>query len=115
MAAWPGTLPQNFQTSGYQETGANNTIRTQMEVGPDKVRKRTSSDVRTVTGRMYITGAQYTIMRDFYENLHEYGALSFTKDDEHGTNRTWRFVKPPAYTHIGADNWWVRLEIEELP
>jgi hypothetical protein len=115
MAAWSGTLPQNFQVQGYVETGAENTIRTRMEVGPDKVRKRTTSDVRTVVGNMWLTPAQYTELRTFYEVTHEYGALSFTKDDEHGISRTWRFVSPPIYSTNGPENWQVRLSIEEMP
>jgi hypothetical protein len=115
MAAWSGTLPQNFQVPGYSETGAENTLRTRMDVGPSKVRKRTTSNVRTVTGLMWLTPAQYTELRTFYEVTHEYGALTFTKDDEHGINRTWRFVKPPVYTTLGPENWQVRLELEEMP
>lgn len=115
MAAWPGTLPQNFQIQGYTETGAQNTVRTKMEVGPDKVRKRTTSEVRVVQGNMWLTAAQYTIMRTFYETDHNFGADTFTKDDEHAINRTWRFVDPPVYTTIGANTWQVRLKIEEMP
>ncbi len=115
MAAWPGTLPQNFQVSGYSERGANNIIRTKMDIGPDKVRQRTVSNVRTVQGDMWLTVAQYTIMRTFFEDDHDYGALTFTKDDEHNINRTWRFISPPIYTTIGPENWQVRLELEEMP
>lgn len=115
MAAWTGTLPQNFQVQGYSEVGADNTIRTKMEVGPNKIRKRTTSNVRIVSGTMWLTPAQYTELRDFYENIHEYGSLSFTKDDEHGINRTWRFVNPPVYSTVGPENWQVKLQIEEMP
>jgi len=114
MAAWPGTLPQNFQVSGYSESDAINTIRTSMDVGPDKVRKRTTSNIRQVTGDMWLTPAQYTIMRDFYI-AHEYGSLTFTKVDEHSVSRTWRFVDPPMYSTVGPENWQVRLKLEEMP
>ncbi len=115
MAAWPGTLPQNFQVSGYAERGADNIIRTTMDVGPDKVRQRTVSNVRTVKGTMWLTPAQYTELRTFFEVTHQYGALTFTKDDEHGINRTWRFVTPPVYNTLGPENWQVKLDLEEMP
>ena len=115
MAAWPATLPDFFQVGGFQEISAINTIRTKMEVGPDKVRRRTSTDVRTHVGNMWLTDAQYTILETFYVTDHLSGALSFTMDDAHGNNQTFRFVKPPSYTTVGPNNWQVRLDLEELP
>lgn len=115
MAAWPGTLPDFFQVAGFVEIGANNIIRSAVDVGPEKVRRRTITNVRRHTGSMWLTAAQYTILRDFFENTHEYGALSFTMDDAHGTNRTFRFIVPPRYTTVGPNNWQVKLDLEELP
>jgi hypothetical protein len=115
MADWPATLPQNFQVQGYQETGADNLLRTSMEVGPDKLRQRTTSNVRTVVGTMWLTPDQYTEFRTFYEVTHKFGSLTFTKDDQHGVNRTWRFAAPPVYSTVGPENWQVRLSLEEMP
>jgi len=115
MAAWPGTLPDFFQVGGYTETGAENTIRTQMDVGPDKIRRRTVTDTRTVVGSMWLTPSQYTELKTFYEITHAYGSLPFTMDDAHGVNQTWRFLSPPVYTTLGPENWQVRLNIEEMP
>lgn len=115
MAVWPATLPQNFQVQGYSESGADNILRTTMDVGPDKLRRRTTSNVRRVTGSMWLTPAQYTELRTFFEVTHQFGALTFTKDDEHGINRTWRFISPPVYSTVGPENWQVRLQLEEMP
>lgn len=115
MAAWPGTLPDFFQVDGYTEEGANNLIRSNMDVGPAKVRRRTTANIRSVTGRMWITAAQYTILRDYFEVTQAYGSLTFTMDDARGTNRTWRFVKPPRYTPNGPLEWIVQLTLEEMP
>lgn len=115
MAVWPVTLPEYWQVSGFKETGADNTIRTRMDVGPAKVRRRTATNIRTVSGRMWLTNAQYTIMRTFYETDTLYGSDTFTMDDVHGTNRTWRFTKPPEYTTVGPNNWQVTLNLEEMP
>lgn len=115
MAAWPGTLPDFFQIRGFTETGADNIIRSSVDVGPEKVRRRTVTNVRRHVGNMWLTDSQYTELKTFFEVTHEYGALSFTMDDAHGTNQTFRFVSPPKYTTVGPNNWQVRLDLEELP
>ncbi len=115
MAAWPATLPDFFQVGGFQETGADNIIRSKMDVGPDKLRKRTTTSTRKHAGNMWLTDAQYTILKTFFEDDHDYGALSFTMDDAHAVNQTFRFLRPPVYTTVGPNNWQVRLELEEMP
>ena len=115
MAAWPGTLPDFFQVGGYKELGANNILRSDMDVGPAKVRRRTTSNVRPVVGNMWLTTAQYTALKTFFETTQAYGALSFTMDDAHGVSKTWRFVRPPAYRTLGPENWQVQLNLEEMP
>jgi len=115
MAAWSGTLPEFFQQSGFVEIGADNLIRTKMDVGPAKVRRRTITNVRTVSGNMWLTTAQYNELVTFYEVTHNFGADTFTMDDAHGVNQTWRFVTPPRYTTVGPDNWQVKLSLEQMP
>jgi len=115
MAAWPGTLPDFFQVGGYTEKGADNLIRTNMDVGPAKVRRRTVTNIRSIVGNMWLTSAQYTAMKTFFEVTQAYGSLTFTMDDAHAVNQTWRFVKPPVYTTVGPNNWQVKLDLEEMP
>lgn len=115
MAAWPSTLPDFFQVGGYSEKGVDNTLRSKMDVGPDKLRRRTITNVRNVIGNMWLTDSQYDDMVTFYETTQNYGADSFTMDDAHAVNKTWRFVGPPSYSTVGPNNWQVRLTLEEMP
>jgi hypothetical protein len=115
MAAWPGTLPEFFQVGGFVEIGADNVIRSPMDVGPDKLRLRTTASTRRHTGNMWLTTAQYTALRTFFETTQSYGALSFTMDDAHGVNKTFRFLNPPRYNTVGPNNWQVKLDLEEMP
>lgn len=112
---WPTSIPDNFQVGGYSETGSDNLIRTAMSVGPDKVRRRTTANVRQIVGSFWLTSAQYTTLRNFFENEVAYGAVPFIKLDAHGINRLFRFSKPPVYTPNGPNNWQVRVELEEMP
>ncbi len=45
MATWPATLPAPALSS-LRETPPDNLIRTQMDKGPAKVRRRTTANVR---------------------------------------------------------------------
>ncbi len=112
---YPGTLPTNFQTQGYKETGADNQIRSQMDVGPQKVRRRTTANVRKITGQFFLTPAQYTTFKTFYETDTSYGVTPFDFTDPHGNTNEYRFVKPPVYSPNGNVEWLVRVEWEQLP
>jgi len=115
MAAWPVDLPEFFRVASYSETSADNLIRTKMDVGPAKVRRRTGTNVRRVSGSMWLTPTQYTSMETFFNVTQDHGATTFTMDDAHGINQTWRFVSPPSYTTVGPENWQVRLNLEQMP
>ena len=117
MPAWPSTLPQLFQLSGYEETESDNIIRTPMDKGPPKVRRRGSDAPRLLTANMWLDGTQYSIFRDFVRNTLKDRSLTIDSglNDAHGVERTWRIVRPPKYLPLGNDNWRVTLELEELP
>lgn len=115
MATYPASLPTTFQVDGYRETDSDNTIRTSMDVGPDKIRRRTTANSRIVVGTMWLTQTQYTTFRAFFETDTSYGTDTFDFTDVHGVLRTYRFYKPPQYEPNGPINWKVKLEWEELP
>ncbi len=115
MAAWPGTLPQEMLQDGYQETAPSATIRSNMDVGPAKVRRRTSAATRMISGAIFLTMAQVEILDAFYINDCAQGSISFTW--VHPRTRiavSFRFVKPPVYQPDGS-NFTSSLELEILP
>lgn len=111
MAAWPGGLPQNYEYIGYQETLPISTVRTAMEVGPDKVRKRTDANPRNVIGVMKMTAAQLVTLETFYNTTTNGGADQFTFPFRTGTENA-RFLSPPAYTVVASDLFNVSLALE---
>lgn len=63
---WPVSLPQSPQ-KGFTETGGALIVRTPMDSGPAKMRRRGKS-VNKLTLNFIMTSAQVTTMEDFIDN-----------------------------------------------
>jgi len=78
---WPATLPQGLLKSSFSDGPPDNLLRTQMEAGPAKVRRRTTAGVRPLSGAMRVTAAQWAIFKTFFDTDLQSGALSFAFPD----------------------------------
>ena len=115
MATWPATLPQIPLRAGYGETFPDTAIRTEMGVGPAKIRRRISHNVRPLSVAFILTSAQVDILDEFYQTTTLGGALAF--DHEHprtGTAAELRFTGPPQISVVGGD-YLAEFGIEVLP
>lgn len=118
MAAWPSTLPAPL-ASGYGVKPVDQTVRTDMESGAARQRRRTTARNDKVTVSWVMTDAQAAIFRAWFEDdaagaaggaawfgvvlmLGTGGAVSVEA----------RFVKPPDLSLIAAKLWTVSGELE---
>lgn len=116
MPAWPNTLPSLVLKDGCEETLPNVVIRTQMNSGPVKVRRRYTAGVRTFTLPIHLSPSQAATLNDFFVNTLAGGSLSFTwVSPRTNESFTFRFVSPPKYTARGGNNWNTHLDLEVLP
>ena len=103
MATWPSTLPQKPLYSGFSETFANTGIRTSMDVGPPKTRRRTTAGVGPHEVTFYLeSSTQLGYLRTFYGSTLGSGTLPF--DWAHpitGVTESWLFTGPPKITPEG--------------
>lgn len=116
MPTWPGTLPPRLLVSNYQEQPPDIVLRTEMDVGPPKLRRRTTAGIRPVIGRIFCTKAQVATLDTFYVTTCASGSLSF--DWTHprtGAAATYLFRKPPSWKPEHGDGWWVDLQLDMLP
>jgi len=96
-------------------------IRTSMDVGPAKVRRRLTANVEPLSVQFNLTGTQLALLREFYTDSTLGGALPFDfKDPETGTTQTFRFTAAPKYSGKsprsgGAGLWSVSIELERMP
>ena len=117
MPSWPTSLPQQLSQRGYRESLADNVIRTSVDVGPEKRRKRFTAAVRPLSGSMTMTSAQLDTMMTFYNDSIASGALAFDfkapRDQANTVSVVFR--QPPSWTNRGGDSYAVTLEMEIQP
>lgn len=110
MATWPSNLPVTLDN--YSETPPDRIIRSSMEVGPQKMRRRSSAQVRKVSLSLMLTDAQLVTLNTFYDTN---DALAFDFIDlRTNTAVRARFAGVPKYN---KDDylWSVSVELEYLP
>jgi hypothetical protein len=85
MILWPEVLPQYLQVSGFSEQLADQLIRTQMDAGPAKARRRFTAAPRPLTGDIIVTAAQLAFFRTWYASVIMGGSLRFGWVEPGGT------------------------------
>ncbi|NDV52103.1 hypothetical protein [Salipiger sp. PrR003] len=116
MPAWPSDLPF-FESADETRTGPQGAvIRSQMDMGPDQVRRRTSSAPKRRAGVIQaITDAELVAFEAFFSNVIGEGALSFTATDPFdGVTRTFRFVGSYSVQRVWP-YFAITAELEILP
>ena len=121
MADWPATIPWEFLTDGASGGFGDNALRSSMDVGPAKLRRRSTAAPDRFTGDLLITATQYGYIDTFYKTTLGYGALPF--DGLHpvtGAAAEMQFLAPPACrptdSFSGGERIWIAtLQLEILP
>jgi hypothetical protein len=114
-ATWPAGLPQATEIDGYSETQPSLALRSAMETGPAKLRRRASSGPVRIEGTMLLVAAQTETLVAFWRDTLAGGALAF--DWTHprtGLAVQMRFTAPPELRHEadGGGLWRARLALE---
>ena len=113
---WPSELPQKPEKQGYSEEFSNTVIRTSMEAGVDKLRRRYTAGTKNYTFTYYLTDSQVTVLDDFYTNSCAGGALRFTMNHPRtNVSKEWRFKNVPKPSLVGYNLYSVTLNLEEMP
>lgn len=115
-ATWPVTLPTKPLIAGANETPPNLSVRSQMDAGPAKVRRRFTAGERLLTCDSLMTGTQVATLDEFYLDTLGGGVLAFNWVNPR-TDATveMRFVQPPSYRPVGNNKYLVSLHLEILP
>lgn len=114
-ASWPSTLPEaSLRGMGVSPTDA--VIRTDMDAGIVKMRRRYRNPPTTFSVEWVMTQAQYRIFTGWFESVIAFGADSFTIDLPDGagtaTEMTVRFAQIWKAKYLGTGNWSVSASLE---
>lgn len=116
MASWPATLPQLPLAADHAEAPPDIVLRTQMEVGPAKLRRRTTAGASPLTAGFILNETQVATLRTFYESTLSGGALPFDwLHPRTGAAISCRFLEPPGQSAPSAGFYHVICRLEVMP
>lgn len=117
MAAWPFTLPQTFSAGGdYQEIPGTTVVRTTMDTGVTKIRRRQTRSESRMQGSILLTTAQAEQFMFFYETTLKGGSLSFSGSlGRTGALQNYFFPEEPTIQHFGGDIYQLNMRLTVLP
>jgi len=110
MAVWPATVPVSRES--YKEMPPERAIRSSMDVGPAKVRRRSTAAVREVQIRLMLTDDQLADFDEFFDD-NESLVFDFTDPRTDSLKRA-RFSSRPSYD-LNQTMWAVAVNLEYLP
>jgi hypothetical protein len=114
MASWP-SLPAPLINT-FKESVPDNILRTQMDRGINKVRRRTTANARGIQFTMLLSKAQVATLETFYVTTTSSGADEFTcTHPRTAATVNARFTQPPSYSDVNGINFRVEIAMEILP
>jgi hypothetical protein len=78
---WPELLPAGFLAEGFSKQPQSNVIRTQMDAGARKARRRYTARTINYTGKQRFDTAELAVFEQFYHNVLADGVLRFIFED----------------------------------
>lgn len=110
MVTWPSGL--TITRDSFSETPPDRVIRTQMESGFDKVRRRSSATSRIITFKLFLSADDVDALDAFYLS-NDAVRFDFT-DPRTGDDVEARFMSPPTY-QTSETMWVASINLEILP
>lgn len=115
-ATWPASLPQNILQRGFREKEQPQHARSQMDVGPAKMRRRYTAPIKIVNATILVDSTQKAALETFYSTTLGGGVLDFTwKDFITGSSQDYRFTDSIEFTAASPTNFYAKLSMESLP
>ncbi|HMF29065.1 MAG TPA: hypothetical protein VKE42_09865 [Candidatus Cybelea sp.] len=113
---WPPGISEAFTSDAFSETPQEVTIRTEMDTGPPKVRRRFFNPVKTYECNIVLRNAtEYATLRDFYYITCQGGTDTISMPHPiTGDTKLFRFASPIAFSALGIA-WRAAFKLECLP
>lgn len=114
MATWPTFLPAPLQ-SGYEINPDDPILRTQMDAGPDRVRRRFTAIPSSIPVKWRFSGAEMALFEAWYKHEALDGAAWFNVNLANGLgiqSMEARFTRPPKKPLLSGSTWEVQAELK---
>lgn len=114
--AWPALLQSVVNEESFSFIIGETSIRSDMEVGPAKVRRRFTKSVDGLTCSINLTQSEFQTFYDFYDIDLNGGTKVFSFI--HPVTQVlsdFRFTKAPNMRSLGGGNFRVVMEWEQMP
>ena len=117
-AEWPASLPVPL-VEGVSYSSQDNIIRSQMDAGVAKIRRRYTAVPEDVSFQLLLTLAQLQTLVDFHDitlkGVLPFDWIEFRKPEaDWGTLVTYRFKSRPTFAPVHGALWRATLELELL-
>lgn len=112
---WPSQLQQLVNEQSFSYKFGETVIRSDVDIGPKKLRRRFTRPINTATVSIDLTVAEYNIFYNFFFTTLNAGVTPFELPHPiTGVLKQWRFLEPPDIRPIGGVNFTANMQWEEL-
>lgn len=113
---WPTELQDTINTDSFQYQIGDTAIRSDMDVGPAKVRRRYTRSVDKIQMAFNLNQTDWDFFYEFFNTTLNGGVTPFTYYNPlSGETETWRAVSPPSVRPFGYQTYVVSMQVERLP
>jgi hypothetical protein len=111
---WPELLPPTLLLAGLSMQPQNNVIRTSMDAGPKKARRRYTASTKSFSGKQVFSAAELAVFEQFYHTVLAAGVLRFNFTDPI-TLETSEFRFSGPYSTAAVEGLWqVSMSLERM-
>ena len=111
---WPESLPGSLLAQGFSKQPQSNVLRTTMDAGPKKTRRRYTARTVNFSGRLIFDTSELAVFEQFYNVALADGVLRFIFADPLTLEEAqFRFTSEYIVTEIGG-LFEVSMELERL-
>ncbi len=113
---WPTSLPDKVQSDSFSLNIGETVVKSDIDIGPQKVRRRFTKQIDNISATMQMTSAQYQTLLDFFRVDLNGGTSQFVFNHPiSGASTYMRFMSPPVFRAIGGVMFEVTLNWEIMP
>lgn len=113
---WPATLQDKLNEAGFSHTPGKVTERSEMDIGPAKLRRRFTKPVSRYSATIELERDLYNDLYNFYYTTLAGGVKTF--DFDHpitGVPAEFRFLEEPTISPLGGTYFRVQMTWEQIP